>query len=152
MRDREIRAASHLLHPGIIRVGLLAAVRSLAAQLDARLAIDVEADARMRELDDPAENQLPEPLRLSAYRVVEGALGNVVRHAEASRAEVRLAAATGRLEIEVRDDGRGFDPSTVRRGLGMSAIADRIDLADGSWSVASQPGRGTTLRASFPLG
>jgi signal transduction histidine kinase len=152
LREQDVRAASHRLHPAIVRIGLLPAVRSLARELDGQVAIAIEADPTVQWLDDPVDSRVPERLRLTVYRVLQEALANVVRHAGADRVEIRLAAPRGRaLELIVRDDGRGFDPSAAARGLGLSTVAERVDLADGSWSIESAPGQGTTLRASLPL-
>jgi signal transduction histidine kinase len=152
LREQDVRAASHQLHPAIVRIGLLPAVRSLVRDLEGQLAIAIESDQTFQWLDDPAERRLPERLRLAVYRVVEEALANVVRHAGAGRTEIRLTAADGRaVEVVVRDDGRGFEPATAERGLGLSTVAERVDLADGTWSIQSAPGHGTTLWARFPL-
>jgi signal transduction histidine kinase len=63
---------------------------------------------------------------------------------------VELAQPNGRLVVEVRDDGRGFDPAAPR-GLGLSGLADRMSVVHGTFAVASEPGLGTTLRAEIPL-
>ena len=104
------------------------------------------------ELDDAANNRIPEPLRLAMYRVLEEAVNNVFRHAGAAHIVVELGLAGPSLSLLVRDDGCGFDPGAARRGLGLGIVGDRVDQAGGSWSLASAPGRGTTLRALFPLG
>ena len=63
---------------------------------------------------------------------------------------VALAQPNGSLSVEVRDDGRGFDSSTVR-GLGLASLADRISIVHGDLRIDSAQGRGTTLRAEIPL-
>ncbi|HEY3108671.1 MAG TPA: ATP-binding protein [Chloroflexota bacterium] len=150
--EREIRRAVYLLHPSVIRVGLVPAVRSLLTRFEESLASELRVDPAVAELDDAANNRIPEPLRLAMYRVLEEAINNVYRHANAGRVEVELGLAGPSLSLLVRDDGCGFDPSAARRGLGLGIVGDRVDQAGGSWSVASALGRGTTLRALFPLG
>jgi len=63
---------------------------------------------------------------------------------------VGLAQPNGRLVVEVRDDGRGFEPAAAR-GLGLSGLADRMSIVDGAFEVTSAPGQGTTLRGEIPL-
>ena len=81
IREREIRDASHLLHPSIIRIGLVPAVRSLIGRFEDFFRISIEVDSHLPKLDNIVDNQLPEELRLTAYRCVEEALNNIQRHA-----------------------------------------------------------------------
>jgi signal transduction histidine kinase len=149
---KDVREASHLLHPAIIRVGLLPAVRSLARSYGEQLRISVEADDEVARLDDALQNRIPYVLRLNAYRVVEEALNNVLAHANAVWARVRLAVRDGRhLELSISDSGRGFDPATGKAGLGLSIIEARVEQAGGVWSVESRVGCGTTVVAWLPL-
>ena len=94
--------------------------------------MDVRTDDRVLALDDPVANHLPDPVRLAAYRVVEEALANVYRHAQATQATVELTAPNGVLEILVRDDGRGFAPGQAPAGLGVNAIAARVGQLGGA--------------------
>ena len=86
----------------------------------------------------------------AVYFCVLEALQNVQKYAGASRATVRLANPDGRLTFEVEDDGRGFDPATVRRGSGLTNIADRLDALGGGLEISSAPGNGTRLRGTIP--
>jgi signal transduction histidine kinase len=151
VRERDVREVSHLLHPSIIRVGLVPALERLAEDFLPQFSVELHVDAAVGDLDDPENNHLPEPLRLAAYRAVEEALGNVARHASASRVDVALSVADARLAVEVRDDGRGFDAQGVRAGLGLSSIAARVGSVGGTWRVSSAVGQGTVLEAFLPL-
>lgn len=153
IREREVRQASHLLHPSIIGVGLIPAVRSLAQGFEDQLQVAVKVDPRLAQLDHPSENQLAPPLRLAAYRAVEEALGNITKHARAKQVAISLGLdEDGRcLDMRVRDDGRGFDQATVRTGLGLSSISARVGQVGGTWSIASAPGQGTEVRVRLPL-
>ena len=79
------------------------------------------------------------------------ALQNVQKYAQASTAEVRLREASGLLVVEIIDDGCGFDPTTAKRGAGLTNMEDRVDALGGTLDVQSCPGRGTTLRISIPI-
>ncbi|MGE5618829.1 MAG: response regulator [Sphingomonadaceae bacterium] len=152
IREQEIRRASHLLHPSIIRVGLVPAIRSLVASFEDGLNCSVQIDPSLAEMDDPIHNRIPERLRLVAYRTVEEALSNAYRHAGATQVQVCLRMDTkGCLVVEVEDDGRGFDTAHTNLGLGLSNIAGRVDQVGGSWQVVSQPGKGTWLSVLLPL-
>jgi signal transduction histidine kinase len=153
IRERDIRQASYLLHPAIIRVGLIPALRSLAARFESLLTVSVVTDAEVARVDDPLHNQLAEEFRVSIYRIVEEALNNIQRHAEATRATLILGIPTrGKFLLELADDGRGFDVAAVRPGLGLTVIDDRVEQLGGAWAFQSVPGTGTTLRVEVPLG
>ncbi len=79
------------------------------------------------------------------------ALQNVQKYAEASRVVVRLWRDDGRLNFEVVDDGRGFDPAHAQRGTGFTSMQDRLDALGGSVKVTSEPGQGTHLIGRLPL-
>ena len=152
IREREIRRAGYLLHPSFIREGLGPAVRELGGRFEDALEVAVEVDPRLEELDTPVRNALPEPVRLGAFRVVEEALLNVLRHAQAHRAVVRLGlAGDDELTIEVHDDGVGFDTAAVARGLGTASMASRAAHLGGDCDIESAVGAGTTVRVRLPL-
>ncbi|MFF5177904.1 histidine kinase [Micromonospora sp. NPDC000316] len=133
-----LRQLVHGIRPqSLTDLGLAGAVRELADA--APVAVTVSADL---------DGELPEIVETTAYFVVSEALGNVVRHAGATRAQVRLSRADGDLVIEVSDDGRGgADPS---RGTGLTGLADRVAAADGRLLLASPPGGPTLIRVELP--
>lgn len=150
IREDDVREASHLLHPSIIRVGLIAAVRSLARRFEDYYRLSLDLNPRVVELDDPLQNAIPERARLVAYRVIEEALSNAYKHGHARLVELSIQVYdVDRLAIVVRDDGVGFDQRKMVRGLGLTSIADRIEQFDGDWEITGRPGIGTTLRAEF---
>lgn len=155
LREIDVRQGSRLLHPAIIGAGLRAALFELAERFAACLRVRLHFTPTAQALDDPLRSGLPADLRLAAYRLVEEALNNAVRHGSASTAEVRVHL-TGRkhgtdLVVEVRDDGRGFDPMTAAPGLGLAVLRDRAERLGGGVVVESAPGRGTVVRAHLPL-
>ncbi|WLS45217.1 histidine kinase [Micromonospora profundi] len=133
-----LRQLVHGIRPqSLTDLGLAGAVRELADA--APVAVTVSADL---------DGELPEIVETTAFFVVSEALGNVVRHAGATRAEVRLSRADGDLVVEVSDDGRGgADPS---RGTGLTGLADRVAAADGRLLLASPPGGPTLVRVELP--
>jgi len=96
----------------------------------------------------PSERLAPS-LEATAYFTVAEALTNVAKYAEASHATVRIAQVDSELVVEVADDGIGG--ADASNGSGLSGLADRVGASDGTLSVSSPPGRGTTIRAVVPL-
>jgi signal transduction histidine kinase len=84
-------------------------------------------------------------------RVLREALTNARRHSEARNVEVRLLAENQELLAEVTDDGRGFDPTSVRDGVGLSAMRERIEGLGGKIGFDSRPGEGARVRVRIPL-
>ena len=147
-------------------LGLATALRAYAEEWSGRARVPVEFSA---ELDGV---HLPSTTELAIYRLVQEALVNVAKHADASRVIVRLRTEEGALVAEVQDDGRGMmlparDERGPRRngavrpddrhggglsaGLGLFGAQERIALAGGRFTLESAPGQGTTVRAVVPL-
>ena len=138
-----LRDFAHAIHPPVLAdQGLLEAIEAQAARMP--LEVVIEADPALRGVRYPLH------IEAATWFVVSEALTNAVKHARARRVQVCLAQPNGRLVIEVRDDGCGFDPATVG-GLGLAGLADRISIVNGALRVDSGPGRGTTLCAEVPL-
>ena len=135
--NAELRELAHGLLPAALRRGgLRAAVATVVDRLDLPVEVDV-----------PAERFPPE-IEASAYFIVAEALTNVVKHAHATRAEVRASARDGVLRVEVRDDGiGGADPD----GRGLEGLADRAAALGGRLEVESEAGAGTRLTAALPV-
>lgn len=96
---------------------------------------------------------LDEPLTIAAYRIVQEALSNVVKHAQATDAKVAVSAPKGqrRLHLSIRDNGRGFDPSQATRGIGTVGMAERVFAFGGRIEVRTAPGKGTEVEVELPL-
>jgi signal transduction histidine kinase len=143
------RFARGLRPPALDELGLVPAIEALARSLEEVGGIAVTVHA-----DDPAGQLMPDA-ELATYRIVQEALSNVVRHAHASRAGVRIAREPGRVVVTVEDDGRGFDParalSTDGGGLGLFGMRERAGYIGGQVEVTSAPGRGTTVTAEIPV-
>ena len=134
----ELRAlASGLLPPALAEYGLEAAVSELVARVPLRIDVGEMPTAR-----------LPEPIEVAAYFVVAEGLTNAAKHARASSASVRVAAADGLLRVEVGDDGVGG--ASEDGGSGLRGLADRVEALDGRLKVSSPLGAGTRVRAEVP--
>lgn len=103
---------------------------------------------------DDLPETLPEEIAIAGYRISQEALTNVLRHAHARDVWVRLRCAAGALNLEVQDDGAGFDPARAVAGaasMGVLSMQERAQLAGGKLDIESTPGRGSLVRAVFPL-
>ena len=107
------------------------------------------------ERSGDASARYPADVEVGLLRIVERALENVVQHADAGRVTVRYAATVdGGIDIEVRDDGRGFDPAAIDpdAALGLLDITSRAAALDARVDIDSAPGRGTRVRIVRPGG
>jgi nitrate/nitrite-specific signal transduction histidine kinase len=93
----------------------------------------------------------PREVEAAVYFSVLEALQNTAKYAVASSATVALATHNGSLTFEVRDDGQGFDATTVARGAGLTGIADRLDTVGGTIHIDSTPGQGTRVMGTVPI-
>lgn len=124
--------------PGIAQLGELA---SSVSDSDLRVRVAVEGDAR----------PLPPTVDVSAYRIVQEALTNTLKHARASHADVRVRYTPGEVEVRVVDDGRGSAPEPLRPGgLGLVGMRERAALHGGSVSVGPLDGGGFAVLARLP--
>jgi len=97
---------------------------------------------------------LPDSIREHALRAISEGLNNVARHAKAKEASVRVGSSNGWLEIEVRDDGVGFDPVAAKQQsghYGLLGMRERARLAGGALEIDSARGSGTTLKLRLPV-
>ena len=105
------------------------------------------------ELSIELPPSLPEEVRECARRVVSEALTNIARHAQAQHVVIAFSPGDHTLDIEVRDDGVGFDPAQIGAGhYGLIGLRERARLIGGTLNIESAPGQGTTLKAQLPLG
>ena len=151
VREREVRAASHRLYPTMLELGLTPALHMLAEGYEPHLVVLIESSARFARLDSPLDNHLPMPLRETAYRVIEEALGNVQKHAGATSVTISLSLESGHAVIQVEDNGHGVDPARVKPGLGLRTIAARVGNLGGTWRLTGAPAKGATLTVELPL-
>jgi signal transduction histidine kinase len=134
----ELREISRGIHPAILSEGGLGPALKMLAR---RSAIPVEVDLT-------TESRLPPPVEVAAYYVVSEALTNAVKHARASVVQVDVQPRDGWLHLSVRDDGSGgADPA---KGTGLIGLTDRIQALDGTITIRSPRGAGTTVQVDLP--
>jgi len=144
----EVRQLAFELRPTVLDdVGLVAAVRRLARDLSDRSGVQV--DLVLDGLDD--DTRLPPEVETVVYRVVQEALTNAARHAQASRAAVEIAVGGQGARARIVDDGVGFDVGDgPLRSLGLAGMRERASLVDGHLDIVSTLGEGTTVMLEVP--
>jgi two-component system sensor histidine kinase UhpB len=146
----QVRSLALELRPTMLdTAGLEASLRWLASQNEQRTGISTEVVGHL--------SQVPGEIAIAAFRVVQEALTNVLRHARAQHIWLELNQANAGLELAIRDDGVGFDVTeTLERTpglghLGLQGMKERIEILGGDLEIDSGPGRGTHIRISLPL-
>ena len=144
---RQVRSLSLSLRPGVLDdLGLVPALEWLFKQLHTQADMKVEFDCQ------PVD-ELPPDVATAAFRVVQEALTNVMRHSGVKEARVHLSGTGGVLFACVADRGNGFDAAALAPGqsTGLSAMGERAALLGGVWECRSVVGRGTAILLTLPL-
>jgi signal transduction histidine kinase len=144
---REMQALLLELRPVALEdAGLVPAVTELCQAYQARLAIKVNVELGEVSLTPAAEH--------AVLRIVQEALGNAARHGEPETILVRLSQCDGSVTVEVRDDGRGFDPggAAERHGMGLALMRERVIELGGDFQLDAAPGAGAAILVRLPAG
>jgi signal transduction histidine kinase len=142
---------TELRPPALDELGIAPAVETLAQRTAQLSGLDIELDVRLAHEQGGSKTRLAAELESAAYRLVQEALNNVVKHAGAGRVAVEIIEANEGLTIRVRDNGRGFDPEQADGGFGLLGMRERVALLGGQLEIDSAEGRGTTLTARLPV-
>lgn len=133
------------IHPAVLNMDVETALEWLARNTlhDFRIAYELQVSGAAQHLDETATNLL--------FRLVQNALSNVVRHAQASRVHISLEPHAQGLRLQVRDNGKGFDLDRARRdSLGLVAMEELVHMLRGEIVFLSAPGKGTLVEVCFP--
>lgn len=148
----QVRDLSLDLRPSLLDdLGVVAALRWYIDRQAQRAGFEAQFTADLPEL------RLPSELETTCFRVVQEALTNIIRHANASHVKVELRERDQTLELFIRDDGIGFDVDAVMEraagdlSLGLLGMQERVQLVSGQFEIVSDPAKGTEIRAVFPL-
>ena len=150
---QEVRTISHLLHPPLLEeLGLTSAARWYAEEFGKRSQVRVSL-----EVEEP-EKRLPKELEMALFRVLQEALTNVHRHANAQSIDVRVECHSGTVTLTVSDDGRGIPYEVIARfqsglaaGIGLAGMRERLAEFGGYLDVQSS-NAGSVVRATIPTG
>lgn len=132
-------------------LGLGAAIEGLADSHAAATGMETKVNLGLHYEGGVASARLGRELESSVYRLVQEALTNVAKHAEAETVLIEVTQDDGAISIVVRDDGVGFDMDERPNGFGLVGMRERVALTGGSLTIVSTPGVGTVLRGRIPL-
>ncbi len=148
----EVRRLMADLRPSLLdTLGLVPAVRQYAETNLRPLGINVSVEIK------GADRRLPPEIETGLFRVVQGAIGNIIEHSRAKNVTIALQYQDPELLLRINDDGQGFDVSKLTdveesgRGRGLFSMRERVMLLGGTGWIESEPGRGTTVWARVPL-
>jgi PAS domain S-box-containing protein len=148
----QVRSLALELRPTMLdTLGLEATLRWLAEQHQQRTASEVQVVGHL------SGTPLAPELAIACFRVAQESITNVARHATARQVWIELSQSESMLELVVRDNGVGFEVASTqeqaatRGGLGLMGMRERVEILGGTLKVISEPGRGTRIRASFPV-
>jgi PAS domain S-box-containing protein len=94
--------------------------------------------------------EIADDLKLNIYRIVQEQVNNILKHADASNISIDIKPEDNNLFIEIADDGKGFDPGTKRKGIGISNMMNRVESFNGEFTINSEPGKGTKITIRIP--
>jgi signal transduction histidine kinase len=150
---KEVSRVISNLHPAVLdTLGLVAAVRQHAKSRLQSLDINVTVEVKGTEM------RFPPDVEAALFRVVQGAIGNIVEHSKAKNASVVLVYRPNEFSLSISDDGQGFDVSKITdveesgRGRGLFSMRERIGFLGGTSGVESKIGAGTTAWVKIPIG
>ena len=142
----QVRSLSQTLHPAVLeQAGLEGTIDWYLSTVERQLGIPVSC-----ERDGPPVS-VDGATGIHIYRVLQEALSNVARHSGATQAWVRLRSKGAALQMDVEDNGKGFDAAAPPRGLGIIGMRERAELVGGTLEFLRPPGRGTLVRLTVPI-
>jgi PAS domain S-box-containing protein len=139
------------LHPSMLEdLGVIATIGWFCRQYQSVYSwIHIEKDISIEE------NDIPEPLKIVIFRVVQEALHNIAKHSQSEYVDLSLSHSNAAITLAVEDNGSGFDVQPVlsrgsgEKGLGLTSMRERVQLSGGVFSIESTIGKGTVIRASW---
>ncbi len=141
----DVRRIAMELRPSMLDdLGLEAAIERHCTELAQRSHVRIDTELRLTERLEPEVETV-------VYRIVQEALTNAVKSADAKQIDVSVVDVGGVVSLVVADDGRGFDPEGVTKGLGLLGMRERAELVDGKLAITSAPGEGTTIELVVPV-
>lgn len=141
---KEVRNISHALMPTVLeRNGLKTALNEFANQINQNASVKLDLNYELT-------TELPPGTQLNIYRIVQEAINNTLKYAQASLAKIHLKNTSNGLELTISDNGRGFDANKVKSGNGLNNIYSRVDVLKGNIHVQSKPGEGTRFDITIP--
>jgi signal transduction histidine kinase len=144
---QEVRSLSRSLVPSSISdLGLIASMTDLFENIRATNVLEVEFYP-----DNETDKLLSPNSKLTLYRIVQEQINNIIKHAQAKQVFVELFPENGHIELIIADDGIGFDPETIKKGMGLKNMRSRAELLSGKIDISSTPGKGSKVKVVLPI-
>jgi signal transduction histidine kinase len=145
---QSVKRISSELRPGILDdLGIASAIEWQTEEFQSRTAIQYELELF------PKDMVLDEKLSTALFRIFQEALTNITRHARASRVHISFKQKSGKVELKIRDNGKGISKEKIQdsQSFGLIGIRERIRSLDGKFQIKGIPNRGTTITVKIPL-
>lgn len=143
----EVQQITSNLHPHYLeRLGLTKALKAMFA----KVSDVIELNSEIVLID----NIFPKEAEINVYRIVQESINNIVKHSDASEAEIKIKKVENEVIITIKDDGRGFDTTNFKAkgtGLGLVGLRERTNMLGGKISINSSIGNGTEIRVNLPI-
>jgi signal transduction histidine kinase len=146
------RIGMHIFPPTLENLGILATISWFCREFQ-----KINSGIQIGEQVDLQENEVPHFLKITIYKILREALGNIAKHSESDLVRLSFRKKNGGIELTIQDNGKGFDVDEVLdrkspvEALGLSSMKERVELSGGSFSIESSKGRGTAIRAVWPI-
>jgi PAS domain S-box-containing protein len=141
----EIRTLSKAKVTPVIKVNLKELLRLLFDGLIGKV------DFKVNFVYNGSVQFIEDDLKLNIYRIIQEQLNNIIKHAMAKNVNVEVDAAPKGIRVQVKDDGKGFDTTTQRKGIGVSNMINRVESFNGTITINSSPGKGCTMELNIPF-
>ncbi|HKB45570.1 MAG TPA: ATP-binding protein [Chitinophagaceae bacterium] len=143
---KELRQLSQSLVPTALGdIGLIESIQEICNSLKRTHAFSINFFHRHFN-----EEQLPDDLKLMFFRIIQEQINNILRHADADMIQIRLQSDAEYTMLSIADNGKGFDSSNYKKGLGLINIINRVGLFNGEVEINASPGKGCTIAVSIP--
>lgn len=144
----EVRAISHnFAIPDLMKGDFQDNLKNLIYNIPGKNGLHIQLSVYQKIYWDEISNHI----KIEIYRIVQESIANIIKHAEAKNADIQIVEDEGTLNITIEDDGKGFNLSNFKKGLGIRNIKSRIDLLNGKFDLDSSPNNGTFLYFNIPL-
>ncbi len=144
---QEVRRIGMNLRPSILDdLGLSSAIRWFTREYQTTY-----PSIRIEEQIEIPETEVAYHLKAVIYRILQEAMNNIAKHSKASLIRLSLKKKDDRVELTIEDNGVGFDLESIKKGLGLGSMKERAEFSGGTFEMDSLLGKGTIIRASWPL-
>jgi PAS domain S-box-containing protein len=143
----EIRQLSRsLMDPSIGDLGLIDSIKDLTENINLTRKLQVKLN-----VDENLEGLLDQNHKLTVFRIIQETMNNALKHAKANTVHVSIVKVRKHIQVTIEDNGIGFDMHSVKKGVGLKNIQNRVYLINGNYTVDTAPGKGCRIFIKFPI-